>query len=158
MQTFVYLARSDNPAVKPAFVTIGDIEEIEVTPRPEYKLHKGPTPNGRRRKYLVPIGAELDFGFTITEMSGWTWEQVWLADQLSLTGDQSYGPLEAGRPWQGFVRFQQYDGSGALKNTVEIFAALTVNPVRMGADEVQVSVKGEALESALNTGSLTNLE
>lgn len=157
LQTYMYLSRSDNPAVKPAFVAIGDIEEVEITPRPEYKLHKGPTARGRRRKYLVPIGAELDFGFTITEMSGFTWEQIWMAAELALTGNQQYNPLEAGRPWQGFVKFQQYDGDGVLKNTVDIFAALTITTVRMGADEVQISVKGEALESTLNTGSLTDL-
>lgn len=157
LQTFVYLARSADPAVKPAFVSVGDIDEVEVTHRPNYKLHSGPTVRGRRRKYVVPIGAELDFSFTLTELSGWTWEQIFGTDPLNLTGNQQYNPLEVGQPWQGFVKFQQYDGSGTLKNTVDIYAALTPNSVRMGADEVQVSIKGEALESTLNTGSLTDL-
>lgn len=157
LQTFISLARTSDPAVKPAFIAIGDVEDFEVTSRPTYKSHSGPTAVGRRRKYMVPIGAEIDIAFTVTEMSGATWERMWLAAPLNMTGNQTYSPLGAGEPWQGFVRLTQKDGSGSTRNTVDVFCALTVDPVRMGPDEISVSFKGEVYESALNTGTLTNL-
>lgn len=158
LQTVVSVSRSDDPAVKGAFTELGDVETIEITPRPEYKLHKGPTLTGRRRKYLVPIGAELDFSFTLTELDGHVWERIFLTDALNPTGNQSFAPLEVGAPWQGWVRLSQRSGEGALRNVVDLFCVLTVEPVTMGPDEVSVVFRGEVLESALNTGSLTDLE
>lgn len=158
LMTFVSLARSTDPAVKPAFTALGAIEDIEVTPRPQYVIHSAPTTLGRRRQYAVPIGAELDFQFTLKELSGAAWEMIWLTAALSMTGDQSFDPLGGTGPWQGFVRIEQRSGEGTLRNSVDIYAVLTVDPVRMGPDQVMVTIKGEALESTLNTGALTDLE
>ena len=159
IQTVVSFSRAADPeAAKGTFTELGDIEEIEITPRPEYKIHKGPTLKGRRRKYVVPIGAEMDVSFTLTEMSGFAWERVFLTDALSETGDQTYTPMEVGAPYQGWVRFTQRSGEGTLRNVVDLYCAVTVDPVRMGPDELSLSCKCEVLESSLATGALTNLE
>lgn len=158
LQTFVSVSRSDDPAVKGSFTALGDIESIEITPRPEYKIHKGPTLTGRRRKYMVPIGAELDVSFTLTELSGFAWERIFLTDALAMTGDQSYTPMDVGAPWQGWVRIVQRDGAGAQRNAVDLFCVVTVDPVSQGPDEISLNVKCEVLDSALNTGSLSSLE
>ena len=157
LQTFVSVARSDDPALKPAFTDLGDIDTIDLAPRPQYKMHTGPTLHGRRRKYAVAIGAELDIGFTLTELSGLVWEQLFLTAALNPTGNQSYTVLGLGQAWQGFVRFLQRDGAGTQCNTVDVYGVLTAEATTFGTDEVAVKFKLEVLESALATGSLTNL-
>jgi hypothetical protein len=155
LQTYVFVCRG---STKSTFTAIGDISEVEITPKPTYKIHSGPTTRGRRRKSVVPIGAELDFGFTISEMSGFVYENLFLTSALTMTGTQQYNPMEGTTPWVGWVKFQQYDGGGTLKNIVDVYCALTAESTRLpDNDEVTVKFKGEVLENTSTTGQLENL-
>ena len=140
-----------------SFTKIGECGSFSVRPGVTVKEIMQPSPGQMRRGDVIPISAVLDVHAHVVQVSPVFWQLLWNTLAL-VVGANQYNPGEGLGLLKGWVKVQQYDQANALYNTVDLWAALTIDSdVSFGESPVEYDITARIIQSTLNTGSFVTL-
>lgn len=150
------VSRTSKPgATDTSWRYLGILQDLSVQNNKETRDIFAPTPGSLRLWNRMETKRMLGVKFTALEMSTTAWEHIFGTLQLATSGASlQYNPLE-GATKRGWLKIQQYSGTDALVNTVDLYVHLAVNgEVQFNDQVVPVQFEAMALHSTLNTGTL----
>lgn len=148
--------RASKPGANDAgWVYLGILSQVTAQNNREEREIFAPSP-GRLRLYdVLETKSDLVFKLEVQEMSSLAFEHIFGTLNLAASGSSlQYNPLE-GQTKRGWLKIQQYTGTDALYNTVDVFVHLKISgEVTFGDNVVSATFEARVLHSTLNTGTL----
>jgi hypothetical protein len=134
---------------------LGILQDLSIQHNRESRDVFAPTPGSLRLYNRLETKRMLAVKFTALEISTTAWEHIFGSLQLAASGSSlQYNPLE-GATKRGWLKVQQYSGTDALVNTVDLYVHLAVTgEIQFNDQVVTVPFEATVLHSTLNTGTL----
>jgi hypothetical protein len=140
-----------------SFVDVGNVVEFSIDPQIQQREQVGPVSGRMRRKEIIETGRWVNATWQCNDAGPLFWELLFGTGALS-GGSTDFTP-GAVVTLRGWLRVQQYDQEGTLKNTLHVFGRLRINgatTLRQG-EEPAYSAMFEEIHSTAAEGTLADL-
>lgn len=150
--------RAGTAAVKStSFAEIGITSGVNVEPVRDPKEIWAPSPGKLKRVDVLDPKVGTNFTATIQQTGKEMWELLFGSLPLTAGSAVQYNPHEATAATKAWIKFQQYNESDTLINTVDVWCHMSANAISFADGNVTWELKGMVIESTLNTGVLSTL-
>lgn len=147
------VGRESKPgATDTSWVSIGIIEDLEISREADQKEIMAPVPGRRVRYDMREVGAKLNLKWTCQEVSPMAIELVTGATALTGASTQ-FNPLEAGTK-KFWAKIQAYDDTDTFLTAVDVFGVLTLPSLAFNSELVKPAMEFAVIHSTLQTGTL----